>query len=85
MKEFAPRGTPGQSNCKGCGGSKNKLLAELRVLRLLPTHLSLEEIAGTLSISRNTVKSQVAAVYRKLGADRRADAVRAATRLGLVT
>lgn len=35
LKEFAPRGTPGQSNCKGCNGSKNKLLAELRVLRLL--------------------------------------------------
>ena len=35
MKEFAPRGSPGQSNCKGCNGSKNKLLAELKVLRLL--------------------------------------------------
>jgi len=42
MKEFAPRGTPGQSNCKGCGGSKNKLLAELRVLRLLQTRVNEE-------------------------------------------
>jgi hypothetical protein len=42
MKEFAPRGTPGQSNCKGCGGSKNKLLAELRVLRLLQLRVNEE-------------------------------------------
>jgi hypothetical protein len=42
MKEFAPRGTPGQSNCKGCNCSKNKLLAELRVLRLLQTRVNEE-------------------------------------------
>jgi DNA-binding NarL/FixJ family response regulator len=42
--------------------------AELRVLRLLPTHLSLAQIADELVVSRNMVKSQVAAIYRTFGA-----------------
>jgi hypothetical protein len=42
MKEFTPRGSPGQSNCKGCNGSKNKLLAELKVLRLLQLRVNEE-------------------------------------------
>src|SRR4029450_9295691 len=50
--------------------------AEMRVLDLLPTHLTLGEIADELHISRNTVKSQVAAVYRKLPAATRAEAGR---------
>jgi LuxR family maltose regulon positive regulatory protein len=58
--------------------------AELRVLRLLPTHLSLAEIAEELDVSRNTVKSQVAAAYRKLRAETRAEAVDRARELGLV-
>ncbi len=40
--------------------------AEMRVLQLLPTHLSLGEIGDELHTSRNTVKTHVAAVYRKL-------------------
>ncbi|MCO8275903.1 LuxR C-terminal-related transcriptional regulator [Actinoplanes sp. TRM 88003] len=58
--------------------------AELRVLHLLPTHLTLSRIAGDLRLSRNTVKTQVAAVYRKLGVGDRADAVRAGRDLGLI-
>jgi LuxR family maltose regulon positive regulatory protein len=58
--------------------------AELRVLSLLPTHLSLAQIGDELVISRNTVKSQVAAIYRKLDAVNRADAVRHARELGLL-
>ena len=42
MKEFTPRGSPGQSNCQGCNGSKNKLLAELKVLRLLQLRVNEE-------------------------------------------
>ena len=38
--------------------------AEERVLWLLPTHLSLGEIGEELYISRNTVMTQVGAVYR---------------------
>jgi LuxR family transcriptional regulator, maltose regulon positive regulatory protein len=58
--------------------------AELRVLRLLPTHLTLSEIADTLFISRNTVKTQVASVYGKLQSTTRGEAVRAARERGLV-
>ena len=58
--------------------------AELRLLPLLPTHLSLAEIARQLVLSRNTVKTQVAAIYRKLQASNRAEAVRRATELGLL-
>jgi LuxR family maltose regulon positive regulatory protein len=58
--------------------------AELRVLALLPTHLSLAQIGDELVISRNTVKSQVAAIYRKLDAANRADAVRRAREAGLL-
>jgi LuxR family maltose regulon positive regulatory protein len=58
--------------------------AELRLLPLLPTHLSLGEIAAQLVVSRNTVKTQVASIYRKLAAGNRAEAVRRATELGLL-
>jgi LuxR family transcriptional regulator, maltose regulon positive regulatory protein len=57
--------------------------AELRILPLLPTHLSLAEIAHQLVLSRNTVKTQVAAIYRKLDASSRTEAVQRANDLGL--
>jgi LuxR family maltose regulon positive regulatory protein len=49
--------------------------AEMRVLQLLPTHLSLSEIGEELHTSRNTVKTHVAAVYRKLQCTTRTEAV----------
>jgi LuxR family maltose regulon positive regulatory protein len=58
--------------------------AEIRVLQLLPTHLSLTDIANELVVSRNTVKSQVAGIYHKLGASGRRDAVHKADELGLL-
>jgi LuxR family maltose regulon positive regulatory protein len=58
--------------------------AEMRVLNLLPTHLTLGEIAEELYITRNTVKSQVASVYRKLRAVTRTEAVREGRKLGLL-
>jgi len=58
--------------------------AEVRVLQLLPTHLSLGEIAEELHVSRNTVKTQVAATYRKLGAGTRTAAVERGRQLGLL-
>ncbi len=57
--------------------------AELRVVQYLPTNLSLGDIATRLYVSRNTVKSQVAAVYRKLGTSSRNDAVDRARAAGL--
>jgi LuxR family transcriptional regulator, maltose regulon positive regulatory protein len=58
--------------------------AEMRVLQLLPTHLTLSEIADALYISRNTVKTQVASIYGKLHSSTRAEAVRAARERDLV-
>jgi len=58
--------------------------AELRVLEFLPTHLSLKEIGDKLFVSRNTVKSQAIATYRKLGVSSRGEAVTTARALGLI-
>jgi LuxR family transcriptional regulator, maltose regulon positive regulatory protein len=58
--------------------------AEMRVLRYLPTHLSFEAIAEELIVSRNTVKTQAIAAYRKLGVSSRAEAVEQARELGLL-
>lgn len=57
---------------------------ELDVLRMLQGSLSLHEIAVELYLSANTVKSHARAVYRKLGAHSRADAVRLARERSLV-
>jgi LuxR family maltose regulon positive regulatory protein len=58
--------------------------AEVRVLRLLPTHLSFPEVADALFVSRHTVKTHAVAVYHKLGVSSRTDAVRRARELGLL-
>jgi DNA-binding CsgD family transcriptional regulator len=58
--------------------------AEMRVLQLMPTHLSLSEIGDQLHTSRNTVKSHVAAVYRKLGCSTRTEVVGRGRDLGLL-
>jgi len=54
------------------------------VLHHLPTNLSLAAIAERLYVSRNTVKSQTAAIYRKLGAGSRGEAVELARLAGLL-
>ena len=58
---------------------------ELRVMNYLPTNLSLADIATRLYISRNTVKSHAAAIYRKFGTTSRKDAVDRARAAGLIT
>jgi LuxR family maltose regulon positive regulatory protein len=58
--------------------------AELRILAFLPTHLSFREIADRLYVSANTVKTQAHAVYRKLDAASRSEAVARATKIGLL-
>ena len=59
-------------------GSGTLTTAELRVLQVLPTHLSLGEIAARLYVSRNTIKAQTIAIYRKLGTSSRSGAVEVA-------
>jgi LuxR family transcriptional regulator, maltose regulon positive regulatory protein len=56
---------------------------ELRVLRLLPTSSPLQ-IANTLYISRNTVKTHLKAIYQKLGVTSRREAVERAVDLQLL-
>jgi LuxR family transcriptional regulator, maltose regulon positive regulatory protein len=57
---------------------------ELAVLRRLPSSLSTAEIAGTLYVSLNTVKTQIQSIYRKLGVNSRHEAVETARQLGLL-
>src|SRR5690606_30896011 len=49
--------------------------SERRVLHLLPTLRSLDEIAQDLTVSPNTVKTHVRSIYQKLGVRKRRDAV----------
>ncbi len=58
--------------------------AELRVLELLPTHLTTAEIAEHLHLSPNTVGSHIKALHRKLGAGRRSEVVDKAVLAGLL-
>jgi LuxR family transcriptional regulator, maltose regulon positive regulatory protein len=57
---------------------------ELSVLQLLSGELSQREIAGTLFVSLNTVKSHVKSIYRKLRVDSRDEAVSRARELGVI-
>ena len=57
---------------------------EMSVLRLLGSELSIAEIGDELYISRNTVKTHVRGIYRKLDADTRAAAVARARELRLL-
>ena len=65
-------------------GPSSLTIAELRILRFLPSHRSFREIAAQLGVSANTVKTQAHAVYRKLGAASRSEAVARALDAGLL-
>jgi LuxR family transcriptional regulator, maltose regulon positive regulatory protein len=65
-------------------GPSSLTIAELRILRFLPSHRSFKEIAVQLGVSANTVKTQAHAVYRKLGAASRSEAVARASQAGLL-
>jgi LuxR family maltose regulon positive regulatory protein len=60
----------------GAGGRLTN--REQAILRLLPSHLSYAEIAAELHLSVNTVKGNLKALYRKLGASSRSEAVQRA-------
>ncbi|WP_063763054.1 response regulator transcription factor [Streptomyces rimosus] len=57
---------------------------ELAILRRLESEVPLRQIADDLFVSHNTVKSHTRAVYRKLGAHSRAEALRRARERGLL-
>ena len=58
--------------------------AETRVLALLPTYRTLAAIGTELGVGRPTVKTHVENIYKKLGATKRAEAVRLAQTAGLL-
>jgi len=57
--------------------------AELRILKLLPTSTYLQ-MASTLYISRNTVKTHLRSIYQKLGVPSRSEAIERAVELRLL-
>ena len=57
--------------------------AELRVLTLLPTSTYLQ-MADVLYVSRNTVKTHLRSIYRKLGVESRSQAIERAVELRLL-
>ncbi len=65
-------------------GATGLTVAELRVLGLLPYYLSFKEIGQRLGVKETTVKSQALAIYHKLGAATRSDAVDLAVSVGLL-
>jgi LuxR family maltose regulon positive regulatory protein len=72
----------------GAGGAERQAMLserELTVLGLLPSMLSLDEIAADLTVSVNTVKSHVRSIYTKLGVSSRRLAVLTAHEHGLLT
>jgi LuxR family maltose regulon positive regulatory protein len=58
---------------------------EARVLTLLATYRTLAAIGDELGIGRPTVKTHVQHIYKKLGANTRAEAVERAERAGWIT
>ena len=70
-------------NRGGTVGVASLTTAELRLLPLLPTHLTFREIGQRLFVSQHTVKSQAMSLYRKLGVSSRSQAVQRLRQLGL--
>jgi LuxR family transcriptional regulator, maltose regulon positive regulatory protein len=69
---------------RGSAGESPLSPAELRLIPYLQTHLTFGAIGVRLFISRNTVSTEVASIYRKLGVSSRRDAVQHATAVGLL-
>jgi LuxR family transcriptional regulator, maltose regulon positive regulatory protein len=69
---------------KAPSGASSLTTAELRLLPLLPTHLSFPEIGQRLYVSHDTVKTQAMSIYRKLGATCRSQAIQRLQDMGLL-
>jgi len=65
-------------------GASALTTAELRLLPMLSTHLSMPQIAAEMFLSRHTIRSQAMSVYRKLGVSSRSEAIARARELGLL-
>jgi LuxR family maltose regulon positive regulatory protein len=65
-------------------GASALTAAELRLLPMLATHLSVPEIATQLFLSPHTIKSQMKSIYRKLDSTSRTQTIGRARELGLL-
>jgi len=65
-------------------GASALTTAELHLLPLLCTYMTVAEIAADLFLSPHTIKSQMKSIYRKLDANNRHQAVTRARELGLI-
>ncbi len=65
-------------------GPSSLTAAELRLLPVLSTHLSFQEISERWHLSRHTVKTQAMSVYGKLQVSSRSEAVERAIEIGLL-
>jgi LuxR family maltose regulon positive regulatory protein len=70
--------------CEPRGLNEPLSQAEVRVLRYLPSNLTVPEIADQLYLSVNTVRTHTRHIYDKLGAHRRHEAVELARDCGLL-
>jgi LuxR family maltose regulon positive regulatory protein len=68
----------------GSVGVTSLTTAELRLLPLLPTHLTFREMGERLHVSRHTIKTQAMSVYRKLGVSSRSEAIERVVAVGLL-
>ena len=68
----------------GTMGASSLTPAELRLLPMLPTHLTFREMGERLHVSRHTVKTQAMSVYRKLGVSSRSEAIERVHEVGLL-
>jgi LuxR family maltose regulon positive regulatory protein len=78
------RGLLAATTAPGTTGLLPLTSAELRLLPYLQTYLTADKIAERLFLSSHTVKTQIKAIYRKLGVSSRNEAVQKATAIGLV-
>jgi LuxR family transcriptional regulator, maltose regulon positive regulatory protein len=77
-----PGGQTGRA--RGRGLTEQLTDSETRVLRYLPTHLTVHEIANEMFLSVNTVNTHKRHLFAKLGAHSRHEAVDRARALGLL-
>jgi LuxR family maltose regulon positive regulatory protein len=74
----------GKEHAPSTPGASALTTAELRLLPLLCTHMTVPEIAAELFLSPHTIKSQMKSIYRKLDANNRHQAITQARELGLI-
>jgi LuxR family maltose regulon positive regulatory protein len=65
-------------------GSSGLTATELRVLALLPFHLSYRDIADRLGVKESTIKTHTISIYGKFGVSSRGGAIEMASAVGLI-